>query len=109
MKYLIEHITGDSTPSVVSETSTQDPVALRPEFLRLPKAGSLCRVTGLSRSYLNSLILPVEANSFSPPVRSVCIRKRGARKGVRLISYDSLIAFLRNNYDGTAKHPSPDR
>jgi len=74
---------------------------MRPEFLRLPKPGTLCPLTGLGRSYLNSLILPTEANGHRPPVKSVCLRQRGAKRGVRLISYDSLTAYLLAHLEGT--------
>lgn len=67
-----------------------------PEFLRLPKTGSRCSVTGLSRSHLNSLILPTEENGYQPPVRSVSLRKRGAVRGVRLIPTNELLDYLRN-------------
>ena len=66
---------------------------LRPEFIRLPKGG-LCPFTGLSRSKLNQLILPCSQNEFKPPVKSVCLRQRGAIKGTRLIVLDSLLNFL---------------
>ena len=68
--------------------------ALQPEFLRLPKPGRLCQLTGLSRSYLNALVLPTESNGHRPPVKSVCLRKKGAKTGVRLICVDSLRAYL---------------
>jgi len=73
---------GDSTSLVV------------PEFIRLPKPGSREPFTGLSRSTLNALILPMELNGFKPPVHSVLLRKRGAIRGVRLIVLDSLIKYL---------------
>ena len=73
---------------------------MRPEFLRLPKPGTLCPLTGLGRSYLNSLILPTDANGHRPPVASVCLRQRGAKRGVRLISWDSLSAYLFARLEG---------
>ena len=66
-----------------------------PEFIRLPKSGLLCQHTGLTRSYLNSLILPTGQNKFKAPVRSICLRQKGAKTGVRLIVYSSLMAFLK--------------
>ena len=66
----------------------------RPEFIRLPKSGHQCQLTGLSRSKLNQLILPTEANQFKPPVRSISIRQVGQQKGVRLIVVSSLLEFL---------------
>ena len=61
------------------------------EFLRLPKVGGRCPVTGLSRATLNELIL-----GPNPPVKSVVLRKRGKTRGIRLIETESLIAYLRN-------------
>ena len=69
--------------------------SITPEFIRLPKPGTLCRWTGLSRSKLNELILPSPLNSFKPPVRSLSLRNRGQVKAVRLIVLDSLLGYLR--------------
>src|SRR5262249_42567609 len=93
--------------AAVGAVSTADPVpppangAPSIEFLRLPPPGRLCPYTGLSRSYLNLLILPCEQNAYKPPVKSFVLRKRGARKGVRIISYPSLRAhILANEQEG---------
>lgn len=80
-------------PTPPPATSTD---ALKPEWLRLPAPGSRCRFTGLSRSTLNELTIPGPANDGTPPVKSVVLRKRGALRGIRLISYDSLMAHLEN-------------
>jgi hypothetical protein len=66
----------------------------KPEFIRLPLAGSACSYTGLKRSKLNELVLPCQANGFKPQVRSVCLRQRGAKKGIRLVHYQSLMDYL---------------
>jgi hypothetical protein len=68
--------------------------SLKPEFIRLPKPGTQCQHSGLSRTHLNALVLPNLANKFNPPVRSVCLRQPGKIKGVRLIHYDSLFSYL---------------
>lgn len=68
---------------------------ITPEFIRLPKPGTLCRWTGLSRSKLNELILPSPLNNHKPPVRSLSLRNRGQLKAVRLIVLDSLLGYLR--------------
>jgi len=70
------------------------PVNFQPEFLRLPKPGLLCPLTGLSRSAINELILATPRNGFKPPVRSFCIRQRGAKTGIRLVDYASLRRFI---------------
>jgi hypothetical protein len=82
------------TTEKVEIPPTNSPTVGAPEFLRLPPPGRLCPHTGLSRSYLNSIILPTEANGHKPPVRSFCIRQRGAKTGVRLVSYESLRNYI---------------
>ena len=80
--------------------------SITPEFIRLPKPGTLCRWTGLSRSKLNELILPSPLNSFKPPVRSLSLRNRGQLKAVRLIVLDSLLGYLRSLLEQQSINPS---
>lgn len=75
---------------------------IQPEWIRLPKPGTLCPWTGLSRAKMNELILPCAANEFRAPVKSACLRRPGAAKGVRLIHLDSLLTHLRAQMDGGA-------
>jgi hypothetical protein len=70
--------------------------SVKPEWLRLPAPGARCRFTGLSRSTLYELTVAGPTNEGTPPVKSVVLRKRGALRGIRLISYDSLMAHLEN-------------
>ena len=84
-----------TTENVPTPPRIQTPA--EPEFLRLPPPGVRCPFTGLSRSALNELILPTELNGFKPPVRSFCIRRRGARTGIRLIDYASLKSYIHAN------------
>lgn len=79
------------TPPRASRPATS---ASGPEWLRLPAPGKRCPYSGLSRSTLNELTIPGPANENRPPVKSVVLRKRGALRGIRLISYDSLMQFL---------------
>ena len=83
-----------STTADPVQASAQDST-ITPEFIRLPKPGTLCRWTGLSRSKLNELILPSPLNNHKPPVRSLSLRNRGQVKAVRLIVLDSLLGYLR--------------
>lgn len=83
-----------STDASISASVRATAKALPPEFIRLPRSGEREPITGLSRSTLNKLILPNQGNCFKPQVKSVCLRKRGAVRGTRLISRDSLINFL---------------
>lgn len=89
--------------AAVNGQTTVDPVTMPPasgitqrdpEFIRLPKTGTLDPLTGLTRSKLNELVLPCPANDHKPPVKSVCLRQRGAVKGVRLIVFKSLMDYL---------------
>lgn len=82
-------------PGTAEEEAQLAPV-IRPAFLRLPKTGTLCPWTGLSRSKLNELILPAPLNGYCPPVRSLSLRNRGQIRAVRLVDFDSLMAYLRS-------------
>lgn len=62
--------------------------SLKPEWIRVPAA---VRVSGISRSSLYELIASGKIKSFSN-------RQRGAVRGIRLISYDSLMAYLESAY-----------
>ena len=84
----------NATLSIPSELTQVESV--KPEWLRLPAPGKRCRYTGLSRSTLNELTIAGPANGGTPPVKSVVLRKRGALRGIRLISYDSLMGYLAN-------------
>jgi hypothetical protein len=63
---------------------------LKPEWLRVPEA---VRLFGISRSALYELIAEGK-------IKSTCLRKRGAIRGIRIISYDSLASFVEH----TASH-----
>ena len=108
----VSYDTGMTTTrtAAVSSQPITDPVRMPPasgiilrdpEFLRLPKTGTLCPFTGLTRSKLNELVLPCPQNDHKPPVKSVCLRQRGAIKGVRLIVFKSLMDYL-HGQEGSA-------
>jgi len=83
---------------VHSTTSTEGlgaSTTVKPEFVRLPKSGTRCPYTGLSRSKLNQLVLPCKENDYKPPVESKSVRSRGTIRGARIIVFDSLINYLR--------------
>lgn len=58
--------------------------SIKPEWVRIPEA---VRCFGLSRSSLYELI---SANT----IQSTALKKRGAVRGIRLISYDSLASYI---------------
>lgn len=80
-----------TAPVTVPETTLPDN---RAEFLRLPRTGQRDAIFALSRSHWNQLILPCKANNFRPRIKSICVRKPGAIRGVRLISIASARAFF---------------
>jgi hypothetical protein len=65
-----------------------------PAYIRLPRAGTRCPLTGLSRTALNELILPSAANGYRPPVRSYSLKRPGQIRGVRLISLPDLLRHI---------------
>jgi hypothetical protein len=69
------------------EPARVDTPLVRPNFLRLPRAGSKCPITGLSRTAMYALCK-------SGAVKSVVLRQLGARRGTRLVSYESLVGYL---------------
>ncbi len=87
-----------SRPSVGATLSTPTvavaAVEVAPEYLRLPRQGQQDPNFGLTRSYLNLLILPSKENDFQPPVRSSALRRGNAKSGVRLVNVSSLKAYL---------------
>ena len=84
-------------PTVAGNTGAKFPRALKSsfqegnssqaEFIRLPAPRTRCCLTGLSRTSLNELV-------ESGAVRSVTLRKPGARRGIKLINRASLLDYL---------------
>lgn len=73
------------------------PQDMQPEFIRLPKAGELCPVTGLPRTSLIELLQ--QAGPKQIPVRH--LRKPGATTGICLIPRKPLIDYIN-------QQPAPD-
>ncbi len=86
-------------------------VEVAPEYFRLPRQGQKDPIFGLTRSYLNLLILPSKENGFRPPVRSSALRQGNAKSGVRLVNVASLKAYLgrqmANGGNATVSNPTP--
>jgi hypothetical protein len=76
----------DGIPANNSDANNRE--SSRPEWVRIPRPGFKCSYSGLSRAHLHRLLRDGE-------VESISLRKRGAKFGVRLISYDSLMAYIR--------------
>ena len=77
-----------STRAAAQNPVCADAPLTRPEFLRLPRAGSKCPITGLSRT---GIFLLIKAGV----VKSVVLLRPGARRGTRLVNHNSLVGYLR--------------
>lgn len=66
------------------------PTEVQPEFLRLPKAGEKCPVTGLPRTSLIELLQRAGKNKV--PVRH--LRNKGAATGIALIPRQALVDYI---------------
>jgi hypothetical protein len=91
----------------IDPISYATPVATVPEFMRLPRSKERDPIFGLSRGYLNTLILPMQENNYRPPVVSCVLRQRGARTGVRLINVESLRRYILKHMEPNAGEDSP--
>lgn len=67
---------------------------MKPDFIRLPKKGASCPYTGFKRGSLRTLCIPSKANGFKPAVPAKCLRQPGNLRGIWLIPYGRLIAYL---------------
>jgi hypothetical protein len=81
---------------------------IRPEWLRLPKSGLRCPISGLSRSALNAAILPNAANDYKPQVLSRQIKSNKlASRGQRLVNVASLLVFIEAQPSGFESEENP--
>ena len=73
----------DPTGAAVRAAIHQVNQPFKPEWIRIPDA---IRTFGISRSSLYELIAAGE-------IKSTALRKRGAVRGIRIISFDSLAEY----------------
>ena len=66
---------------------------LRPEFFRLPSSGGGDRYFGFTRSFFY-------AGEKRGYWRLVRIRERGKMRGITLVPYDAVAAFVRKQMEG---------
>ena len=93
------HLTGPCRTSAVF-----DPAA----WIRLPRPGERCPISGLSRSTLVELVRPCERNGFNPPVKARHLRRKGTQRGVVLVevaSYRDYLAALPTLAESYAADP----
>lgn len=63
-------------------------------WIRLPRPGTRCPVSGLSRSSLAELVRPCARNGYRPPVEARMLRRKGSTRGVLLVSRPALVEYL---------------
>jgi len=83
-------------PAVVPPFNAGLPVFDQSVWLRLPRPGSRCPISSLSRSTLAELARPCKRNGYRAPVTAKVLKRRGAARGVLLISRQSLLDYLGN-------------
>jgi hypothetical protein len=66
----------------------------RPEFIRLPEDGEHCPHTGLKRGTMRHLCVPSATNGFKPAVPAKCLRQPGKLRGIWLVPFAALLAYL---------------
>lgn len=76
------------------QRSSENTAALTPVTFRLPPAGSVDPYFGGARTFWNERVLPTPENNFKPPVKSVVVKQRGAKRGIRFIVFTSAKAYF---------------
>ena len=71
-------------------------------WIRLPRVGARCPISGLSRSSMAELVRPGPRNDYAPPVESRLLKRKGAARGTLLVSRESLLAYI-------SAQPAPTR
>jgi hypothetical protein len=88
--------------SFARENETISAGEITPVFIRLPAPGKKCPRTGLSRSMMADLCVKSDRNP-RPPVKSFRVpRHKGDKRAVRLVDFQSLMAYLRKFYETAA-------
>ena len=67
---------------------SSEPISQRTEFFRLPPPGKRDPFFGLSRGWYYKA-------SAAGEIKMLAVRQRNSLRGVRLIKYDSVVAYVR--------------
>ena len=68
----------------------------KPQYISIPRTGTKCPHSGLSRTAIYTLISPTKANGYSILVESTRGALRGKSRGSRRICYESLMRYMRS-------------
>ena len=65
-----------------------------PIQFRLPKQGQVDPWWSCNRSFWNERILPTERNNFKPDVKSIVVKQKGRKRGVRFVLFQSARSYF---------------
>ena len=68
----------------------------KPQYISIPRTGTKCSISGLSRSGIYNLISPTKANGHKVVVASSEVILPGKKRGRRMICYESLMRYMRS-------------
>jgi len=68
----------------------------KPQYISIPRTGTKCSISGLSRSGIYNLISPTKANGHKVIVASSEVKLPGKKRGRRMICYESLMRYMRS-------------
>jgi len=77
-----------------------NPTEIRPTWVRMPRNGTLCPYSGMTRGSLYKLCA-------SGAIKSAIIGNRESRRRVRLVNYDSLMAFIAAHAEPVKQETAP--
>jgi hypothetical protein len=80
--------------SITPHLDNGRPVFDQTIWIRLPKPRARCPVSGLSRSSMVELVCPGPRNLFAPPVSARILKRKGASRGIILVSQQSLLSYI---------------
>lgn len=66
----------------------------RPAYVRIPRVGEVCPVSGLRKDCMQNLVVPNQSNGFKPPVKSFVMRNPSGKVTLRLVHVESLLAWM---------------
>jgi hypothetical protein len=92
---------GQTAPPNDAAACVSQPHILQPRFIRLPKPGTLCPFTGLSRTQIYLMCK-------SGKVKSHSLKRRGTCRGVRLIDFQSLVKAIQE-FASTEEQENPKK
>lgn len=90
-----------STVSAPDLAPAAQPTVIRPVWIPMPRqskqrgvASPRCPHSGLTRAQLHFLCVPSTENKWKPAVVSRKMSRKGSKRGIRLVNYESLMTYI---------------